>query len=283
MNTDCLKIKKKLEEVYDIPFVVESGVEYSDPWYRISPDNDMEEFFDVNISFRQRIRMIIEVSPQKYSQRMLQDMQNAGMEKKKTFFHYVKLLKDKGAKTEMHINQSSFVPNEENVWPDQWKQFKIRATKSPITSDFEDFNAVLIAMEWATMVVGMVLSLLHIEQLEDEKIPYSEGKIGQALINRYERNPVNRELCLAANGYVCKICEFNFEKIYGELGYEFIHVHHIIPVSSMGGEYYLNPEKDLIPVCPNCHAMLHRVDPPYLPDELKKIIEIQKVEDISMS
>ena len=50
----------------------------------------------------------------------------------------------------------------------------------------------------------------------------------------------------------------NFEQTYGELGKGFIHVHHVIPVSEIGKEYKVDFKKDLIPVCPNCHAMLHR-------------------------
>ena len=41
--------------------------------------------------------------------------------------------------------------------------------------------------------------------------------------------------------------------------------------TSIGKEYELNPTKDLIPVCPNCHAMLHRKDPPYDVNDLKEL------------
>jgi 5-methylcytosine-specific restriction protein A len=50
----------------------------------------------------------------------------------------------------------------------------------------------------------------------------------------------------------------DFEKMYGELGRGFIHIHHVVPISTIGKEYLLDPVKDLVPVCPNCHAMLHR-------------------------
>ncbi|PCP15512.1 HNH endonuclease, partial [Klebsiella pneumoniae] len=46
-------------------------------------------------------------------------------------------------------------------------------------------------------------------------------------------------------------------------------IHHLIPLSGIKQDYRLNPETDLIPVCPNCHAMLHRRDPPFTPEELK--------------
>ncbi|MFV0148463.1 HNH endonuclease [Empedobacter falsenii] len=50
----------------------------------------------------------------------------------------------------------------------------------------------------------------------------------------------------------------NFEEVYGKLGKGFIHIHHITPLYQIGKEYKVDYKKDLAPVCPNCHAMLHR-------------------------
>lgn len=50
----------------------------------------------------------------------------------------------------------------------------------------------------------------------------------------------------------------DFGEKYGDLGKGFIHVHHIVPLNKIGQEYMVDYKKDLIPVCPNCHAMLHR-------------------------
>ncbi|MBQ7426534.1 MAG: HNH endonuclease [Prevotella sp.] len=64
----------------------------------------------------------------------------------------------------------------------------------------------------------------------------------------------------------------DFEEKYGEIGRGFIHVHHLIPISSIGEDYVIDPINHLVPVCPNCHNMLHRKDPPLTPEELKKLI-----------
>lgn len=77
----------------------------------------------------------------------------------------------------------------------------------------------------------------------------------------YERDPEARLECLKhyGNKYSCEICGFNFKDVYGEIGKDFIHVHHINFLSGNKGiPIYTNPKEDLIPVCPNCHAMLHR-------------------------
>ena len=82
-----------------------------------------------------------------------------------------------------------------------------------------------------------------------------------------------RKRCLAKKGYKCYICGFDFEKTYGEYGKEFIEVHHINPVSMNKRE--TNPEKDLIPICSNCHSIVHRKRNTVLDvEELKKIFKL---------
>ncbi|HID5232370.1 TPA: HNH endonuclease [Citrobacter freundii] len=86
---------------------------------------------------------------------------------------------------------------------------------------------------------------------------YYEGDRKTKWSTYYERNPKARKECLDFHGYSCKVCKFNFEKTYGDLGKEFIHVHHIKPISVEKKKHKVDPIKDLIPVCANCHAMLH--------------------------
>lgn len=87
-----------------------------------------------------------------------------------------------------------------------------------------------------------------------------EGAISQVSITRRERNKKLRQACLDKYGYVCQCCGIDFEKVYGEIGREFIEVHHLFPISQTEGEHDLDPEKDLIPLCSNCHSMIHRLD-----------------------
>ncbi len=95
------------------------------------------------------------------------------------------------------------------------------------------------------------------DQLDNEESIY-EGLKTTVSVNKYERSSLARSRCIEENGVSCSICGMNFEETYGELGKGFIHVHHVIPVSEIGKEYKVDFKKDLIPVCPNCHAMLHR-------------------------
>lgn len=96
-----------------------------------------------------------------------------------------------------------------------------------------------------------------------------EGSKQQGISSRYERNPYAREVCLKTKGYNCIICGFNFENHFGELGKDYIHVHHTKPLSERNQRYLLNPSIDLVPICPNCHSMIHRRRPAMNVEELK--------------
>jgi len=100
-----------------------------------------------------------------------------------------------------------------------------------------------------------------------------EGKKVLRYTTVYERDPKARAEALTIHGYDCKGCGLNFGDFYGEHGRGFIHVHHIKPLSE-SGETKIDPKTDLIPLCPNCHAMVHKNKSNTLTlDELKEIIK----------
>jgi len=112
--------------------------------------------------------------------------------------------------------------------------------------------------------------IIYPDEIEDNNL--YEGIKKQITVNAYERNFQARKECIQHYGYKCQICEFDFEKVYGEIGKNFIHVHHKVDISIIGENYKVDPIKDLIPVCPNCHAMLHKRKPAYNPEEIKSQI-----------
>lgn len=85
----------------------------------------------------------------------------------------------------------------------------------------------------------------------------TEGAKKHVELERSQRNPELRQLCLAKYGFVCQVCGFNFEKAYGDIGKNFIEVHHLKPISSFEGKHGVDPLKDLVPLCSNCHSMIH--------------------------
>jgi len=67
--------------------------------------------------------------------------------------------------------------------------------------------------------------------------------------------------------------EFDFEETYGELGKNFIEVHHVKLLSSINQEVVVNPETDLVCICSNCHRMRDII---IGQDELRPMIESTK-------
>lgn len=116
---------------------------------------------------------------------------------------------------------------------------------------------------------GKLVHIIYPDEVSDEIL---EGAKKQVFVNRYERSSEARQKCLEHFGYSCAACAFDFLKRYGERGRHFIHVHHIVPISSIGENYTIDAVKDLRPICPNCHAMLHRTEPPCSIEDLKQLM-----------
>ena len=203
---------------------------------------------------------------------MIRSMGHASEEKKAQSCSFGKLLELCNAKIAFSLNDMPASVTEYSNWPTQWNRVSLRVSIAPVERDETDNVAYLSTLtKYVPCFVGMIVSLLNIVPVEDDEQQteeevqqpgYEEGKKKTSLATRYERNPINRAICLQQYGYSCQICGINFQQRYGDIGKQFIHVHHIIPVSKMGEHYVVNPLTDRIPVCPNCHAMLHRTDPP---------------------
>lgn len=99
-----------------------------------------------------------------------------------------------------------------------------------------------------------------------------EGHSQTVETNVFERQPTLRRLCIKAHGTACAVCSFDFGARYGEDAQGFIHIHHLQPLASIRKAHVVNPIKDLVPLCPNCHAVAHLRDPPYTPDEIRAML-----------
>lgn len=112
------------------------------------------------------------------------------------------------------------------------------------------------------------------DEVDENEFP--EGGVKKVLVNAYERDPKARAACLKHHGYRCKACDMMFAEEYGEIGIDYIHVHHIKPVASKKKRSMTDAKNDLVPVCPNCHAMLHRGTKLMTVSQLRKIIKRQR-------
>ena len=95
------------------------------------------------------------------------------------------------------------------------------------------------------------------EGVSEGRTSFLEGSLRTMQVNAYERSSKARAECIRVHGTACVICGFSFEKTYGEKAKGYIHVHHLVPLAEVGASYEVDPAKDLRPVCPNCHAVIH--------------------------
>ena len=115
--------------------------------------------------------------------------------------------------------------------------------------------------EAITFLVEAGLALRTGSRMAEEVNPgmaYAEGAVTTVTVNGYERDPKARRKCLNHYGSRCQACEKTMAEIYGPIGEGMIHVHHRMPLHAIGRAYQVDPIHDLVPVCPNCHAILHR-------------------------
>jgi len=251
-----------------------SGHSYSDKLDIRPTDIDYGVGFILRVKLEWR-SLSAEFIPDNFSAALLKTMGSSGISKKEVF----KLLATKCLSTfsdfTMEINGDRVNPLEPKKWNENWNRLHIKLSKRHIIHE----NLAISEIEDAILdisgaLLGLILSLLPLEEVtsEESTVGLPEGALSHIQVNRYERSPFNRQACLRLHGYICKACCFDFGVKYGNLGKDFIHVHHVVPVSELGPDYDINLETDLIPVCPNCHAMIHRRNPPYSVDELKSII-----------
>ena len=92
---------------------------------------------------------------------------------------------------------------------------------------------------------------------------YLEGEAGEAQSVVYrQRNMELRQACidhfktLHEGRIVCECCGFDFAKAY-DIDDEYIEVHHRFPFAHTDGEHPVDAITDLVPLCANCHRMIH--------------------------
>jgi hypothetical protein len=107
----------------------------------------------------------------------------------------------------------------------------------------------------------------------EEGRTYLEGTTVRVTVNAFERSRAARSACLELHGKRCSVCGLLLAERYGEIAADLIHVHHLRPLRDIGTSYRVDPFKDLCPVCPNCHAVIHLREPPLLLEEARMLLK----------
>jgi len=144
--------------------------------------------------------------------------------------------------------------------------------KFKLAEDAAIKDAAVLALECSTPPVQLRISAFRLAEEAEVTQAVFEGAVTRIEVNRYERDRRARGRCIARHGHRCAVCSFDFGATYGSYMEGYIHVHHLKPLSEVSERTEVNPETDLAPVCPNCHAALHGQNPPLSIEALRAIM-----------
>jgi len=198
---------------------------------------------------------------------LLKAMSQAGQQQRSLFKGFANAAMQAGADVTFSVGNSR-VDVLSDEWPEHWDSCALSLRKSNVPWGQDPVLDDQFIGEWVCRFVGMTIALLPFDSVEPP-LGESEGTPVEVISKRYERSRLNRAACIDIQGCRCVVCSFDFEQTYGAIGSGFIHVHHILPLAALPGSTVIDPARDLVPVCPNCHAMLHSARPPLLPQELR--------------
>jgi len=135
----------------------------------------------------------------------------------------------------------------------------------------------LIASKSTQTEVSEPRSLYIVDDQHNELESLSEGTPSKRYVTMYERNPKYRKQAIAIHGDSCSACGFNFGKFYGEYAEGYIHIHHVVPVSEFELPKKIDPETDLVPLCANCHSVVHqKKDKTLSINDIRNLIEVNQ-------
>ena len=106
---------------------------------------------------------------------------------------------------------------------------------------------------------GMESAALPEAEVVSDAAGFWEGAVACVPVTRFERDRRARDECIRLYGSNCIVCGMSFGRRYGPEMDGFIHVHHLVPLSETREGYSVDPARHLVPVCPNCHAVLHSI------------------------
>lgn len=153
-------------------------------------------------------------------------------------------------------------------FPDNFEPLSFSALKDKgLEGNIQGVRRLENTMEGSNLYAH-IMNYVNLDQIEISEMSeiitsdltsiVTEGEKKKYFTYKYERNPKLREKAIEIHGCYCKACGFDFEENYGVLGKGYIEVHHVKPLYSLEKPVEVNPKNDLIPLCANCHRMMHR-------------------------
>lgn len=221
---------------------------------------------EVNRSWRSLEAKLV---PDNFAGALLATMASSDPQMRQTYRSLAAFAIQSGVRFEVRINGTQ-CDISRDLPPGPWSRIEFSASK---LTDAEGEQAARENESFASLFLSLLFALIPTEDRTPGDYHQSgglpEGAKTRIEVNKYERSSANRAACLAACGTRCRGCGLDMAERYGPIAAGFIEVHHVTPVSRMGEGYLVDPLKDLVPLCPNCHAIVHRTDPPMTVEELR--------------
>lgn len=245
-------------------------------WILLTPEGaDARYTFGIRVTVGWR-RLEISFEPGKFAADLVRSMSETDEDGRAGFAATLHACERAGADIQLVLNGKAQTVGDTGLWDEDWRRLELVLRKGQLEIGDDDARPDIdIVGEWTVRFAAAVLAILPVETggepVTDNQAGFPEGARTVVTVNRYERDRRNRAAAIAIHGTRCHGCGMDFGEAYGEIAAGFIEIHHTVPVSRMGNGYVINPERDLVPLCPNCHAVAHRRDPPLSVDELRII------------
>lgn len=276
-TAEAEKLARFVSNEAGLPLEVQSGRDAGgDPWYVLRPVGATADHgFGVRITMGWR-RITIAFEPGRWAGELLAVMGNADAAGRAAFQAILSECLRRGADIEFRVNDQVSDPGEDGTWDQQWSRLSLSLT-SPTDPEVHGADpGIGAAFEWSPLFVAAVVALLPLESHEandgQAASGFAEGASRVQRSVRYERDRRNRAAAIALFGCQCQACGLDFGDRYGEVASGFIEVHHTTPLSALEADTIIDPARDLVPLCPNCHAVAHRQDPPYSVAEIRAML-----------
>ena len=246
-------------------------------WYLLRPRGlTADHTFGIRTTLGWR-RIRVDFEPGKFAGPLLADMGNVDADGRSAFHAVLTDCRGLGAQIDLEVNGVPLPFDSEEVWAQTWNRLVLSMNKGQLELGLDEGEPDgHIICRWTGRFSAAVVAILPTEELgeniESAVTGYPEGSMIAVKTNRYERDRRNRAAAIAIHGPACKGCGLEMGVRYGSIATGYVEIHHVTPVSQLGAGYVIDPGRDLVPLCPNCHAVVHRRRPPLSVDELQLLL-----------
>lgn len=224
-------------------------------------------------------RIDVHFRPGSFAGDLMRAMGSADPDGRQAFCAILDVCGREGAEVHLTLNGTLRSPGDPTIWDVPWRSLGMAVRRGMLAINEGNPESDLRLTElWTSRVAAAVLALLPVEvetegELAADVSGFPEGGRMKVEVNRYERDRRNRAAAITIHGHICRACDLDMGRRYGPAAAGLIEIHHVTPVSALGKGYIIDPRTDLVPLCPNCHSVAHRRNPPFSVDEVHLMLQ----------